>query len=57
MTEKILICIVAIILFVINICGWEDEIIAYVVGTILIALIDLIWKKFKNKLKGIKGKC
>lgn len=48
MPEKILICIVAIILFVINICGWEDEIIAYIVGTILIAVIDLIWKKLKK---------
>lgn len=49
MYEKIFIAIVFIILFVINVCGWDDEIIAYIVGVIVVILFDIIWKKYMKK--------
>lgn len=50
--KKIFSGIMFVILFVINIFGLEDEIMAYVVGLILIVIFDFIWRlKRKNDTK------
>lgn len=47
MPKKVLLCIIFVTCLMINICGWDDEIIAYIVSIVLVAVVDFVWKRFK----------
>ena len=41
--KKILLGICFVVMLIINFCGFEDEIIAYAIGVVIVIIFNIIW--------------